>query len=140
MIMTEWEWDFIALVFSGLLIVIWFNISNCYVYLNKLDKEKYKECQKGASFKEWIFFTRFKKQLPKFIFFINAFDLIFAPIMVIAFAILALLQAYIPAWQIMSYTYWIWFFANFAWLMSLWMLKRDFKRWIKSSGKKWHDD
>lgn len=147
MIMTEWKWYFIPLVLVGFFIVLWSNISNCYIYLEQLNKTKYKKRKKGASFKEWIFFSRFKKQLPPSLFYINAFGLISAPIMVFAFAILALLQSYIPAWQIMSYTYWIWFFANYAWIILLWLLNRrltdrrtDFRRWIKRSGKKWHDD
>ena len=137
----------LAFVYS--IVRILYNHHDCSTYLEQLNKTQYKKRKKGSSFIEWLFFTRFKKQLPDFLFYGYAIDLFSAPVITIAFVILAFLREYVLVWQIMHYTFVVWFFADLVWFVILRLIFHppgesfydvDFRRWIKRNGKKWHDD
>lgn len=145
MIKTEWDMLLLFVAFADFFISFYSTRAFCSGYLNELNEHAYEKEKKGQSIIEWVFFTKFKKQLPKVLLFINAFGVISHLLMVIAFIILVILRAYVPAPLIISYTIWISLAINIAWLLPVVLLNStvgcsvNFQRWIRRRGKKWED-
>ena len=145
MIATTWDWILLLLGFTDFFIGFNFCNATCVVYLCQLNLVAYAKEKEGSSIIERLFFTRFKKQLPKFLFFRNAITLISYPVRLVVFVILVSIKEYVPAFQIISYTLWISLAIDFAWIIlnSLFCFTEgfgpDYRRWIRRRGKKWDD-
>lgn len=104
----------------GIFLLSWYTIhSICDGYLAQLGVEAYDKKRKGQSIIEWMFFSRFKNQLPRFLRLTNHFILIGALVLAIAFVILWFFRANIPLYSILKYTAISYSGINIIWDVSM---------------------
>ena len=132
--------------------------ADCNGYLSELDFEAYDDRRKGASIIEWMFFARFKKQLPSALRFINSFVLISNFVLVHVLVIVWFLRTYISFYFVGLFVVCSLAAFNviYYWTIHIYVEKLYKKRakgvtdklydeggyfigWIEKRGKKWDD-